>query len=288
MQIVDGTAVPPGKRGFLFSKFVYEDQLKLKTARRLDKIKDARDARGTQIAKDPDLQRMVRENVAQVREVLLQLDAPKTADLPRQAAKGAGQHQRPTSARCWRRSSPPTTRTSTAATQFFYDELAPSLELYRIRIGDTLTIKAFTRSGYVQSVNLHVYGTFQFQGLEKSTLAGALEPDGPGLVPRALRLHDRRQAARRSSSCRRPSGAHEVSRENAEAELFGTKETDNDTAEGRSAEAARQDASTANATPGRRRRRSRTSPAGLGQRLRARGPGRPGLRARRDRAAAWC
>src|SRR6201999_3317855 len=57
---------------------------------------------------------------------------------------------------------------------FFYRELAPSLELYRVRIGDILTIKSFTRSGYVQSVNVPVYGTFQFQGLEKSTLAGAL------------------------------------------------------------------------------------------------------------------
>ncbi len=28
---------------------------------------------------------------------------------------------------------------------FFYRELAPSLELYRVRIGDVLTIKAFTR-----------------------------------------------------------------------------------------------------------------------------------------------
>src|SRR6185436_15903616 len=32
MKIVDGQAIPPGKRGFLFSKFVYEEQLKLKTA----------------------------------------------------------------------------------------------------------------------------------------------------------------------------------------------------------------------------------------------------------------
>src|SRR5690348_17939846 len=30
---------------------------------------------------------------------------------------------------------------------FFYAQLAPLLELYRIRIGDTLTIKAFTKSG---------------------------------------------------------------------------------------------------------------------------------------------
>src|SRR5262249_35122302 len=30
LKIVDGTTVPPGKRGFLFAKYVYEDQVKLK------------------------------------------------------------------------------------------------------------------------------------------------------------------------------------------------------------------------------------------------------------------
>src|SRR5262245_31350091 len=80
MKIIDGTTVPPGKRGFLFSKFIYEDQLKLKSARRLDKIKEAKELRGETIAKSEELQRFVRENTAQVREVLLQLDALKTAE----------------------------------------------------------------------------------------------------------------------------------------------------------------------------------------------------------------
>ena len=48
------------------------------------------------------------------------------------------------------------------------------LELYRVRIGDVLTIKAFTQTGYLQSVNVKVYGTFEFQGLDKSPLAGAV------------------------------------------------------------------------------------------------------------------
>src|SRR5207248_1372892 len=70
MKIVEGTMVPPGKRGFLFAKNVYEEQLKLKTARRLDKLREGTESQGETIAKDPDLQRMVRENVSQVREIL--------------------------------------------------------------------------------------------------------------------------------------------------------------------------------------------------------------------------
>ena len=48
-------------------------------------------------------------------------------------------------------SSTPTTRTSTSATSVFYRDLAPLLQLYRLKVGDILTITAFTRSGYVQS-----------------------------------------------------------------------------------------------------------------------------------------
>ncbi|MEO8213728.1 MAG: ABC transporter permease, partial [Myxococcales bacterium] len=66
MKIVDGTSIPRGKRGFLFAKFTAAEQVKLKTARRLDKIKQARDDRGTTIAKDAELQRFVKENSSQV------------------------------------------------------------------------------------------------------------------------------------------------------------------------------------------------------------------------------
>ena len=263
MQIVDGTAVPPGKRGFLFSKFVYEDQLKLKSAHRLDQIKDARDARGSLIAKDLDLQRLVRENVSQVREVMLQLDAIKTADFRAKLQKELGNNNNDVGA-LLAAFFETDDHNFDRRYEFFYRELAPSLELYRIRIGDTLTIKAFTRSGYVQSVNLHVYGTFQFQGLEKSTLAGALnlmdlvsfrELYGFMTADRLKEIEQLQKAA----------GAHDVSRENAEAELFGTKETKDETVVPKPEPHGRR--VTANATPGVSPEIPDLTP-GLGQHLR--------------------
>jgi len=272
MQIVDGTAVPAGKRGFLFSKFVYEDQLKLKSAHRLDQIKDSRDGRGSLIAKDLDLQRLVRENVAQVREVMLQLDALKTADFRAKLQKELGSTNADVGA-LLASFFDTDDQSFDRRYAFFYRELAPALELYRIRIGDTLTIKAFTRSGYVQSVNLHVYGTFQFQGLEKSTLAGALNL--MDLVSfRELYGFMTADKLREIEQLQKAAGAHEVSRENAEAELFGTKQTKDDTevkpADKGGAKAGAQPHGkhvVADATPG-------VSPeipelaAGLGQRLR--------------------
>jgi FtsX-like permease family len=105
---------------------------------------------------------------------------------------------------------------------FFYRELAPDLELYRVRIGDVLTIKAFTRSGYVQSVNVPVYGTFQFQGLEKSTLAGGLNVmDLVSFRELYGFLSGDKLAEIKALHAKAGAGAKEISRENAEAELFG-------------------------------------------------------------------
>ena len=139
LKIVEGQMVPPGKRGFLFAKHVYEEQLKLKAARRLDQIKEGIEHRSETIAANLDLQRLVRENVSQVREILLQLDAPKTADFRAKLQRELGSQERDvgkllaaffqTDDDNWR-----------ARHEFFYRELAPSLELYRVRVGDILTI----------------------------------------------------------------------------------------------------------------------------------------------------
>ena len=219
MKIVDGTTVPPGKRGFLFSKFVYEDQLKLKAARRLDQIKEAKEARGETIAKSEELQRLVRENVTQVREVLLQLDALKTADFRAKLQRELGATDTDVGVLLAKFFATDDDNFA-GRYAFFYRELAPALELYRVRIGDILTIKAFTRSGYVQSVNVPVYGTFQFEGLEKSALAGGLNL--MDLVSfRELYGFLSGDKLAEIQKLQKAAGAKEVSRENAEAELFG-------------------------------------------------------------------
>ncbi|HXJ21872.1 MAG TPA: FtsX-like permease family protein [Polyangia bacterium] len=221
MRIVEGSMVPAGKRGFLFSKQVYEDQLKLKAARRLDKIKEGLDNEGLTIEKDPDLKRMVRENVSQVREILLQLDAAKTADFRAKLQRELGSQEQDVG-KLLAAFFQTDEQNFHQRYDFFYKQLAPSLELYRVRIGDVLTIKAFTRSGYVQSVNVPVYGTFEFQGLEKSTLAGALNLMDMVSFRELYGFMSGEKLAE-IQQLQKAAGAHDVSRENAEAELFGSK-----------------------------------------------------------------
>jgi ABC-type lipoprotein release transport system permease subunit len=221
MKIVEGTTIPPGKRGFLFSKWIYEEQVKLKTAHRLDLIHDAIVKRGKTIAADPDLQRWVKQNATEVKEIMLQLDSQQKSAFQAKLQRELGSQEgdvakllsdffRVDDGNIMRRY------------RFFYDELAPSLTLYRVRVGDTLTIKAFTRSGYVQSVNLRVYGTFAFEGLEDSHLAGALNL--MDMVSfRELYGFSTPERTRELAALKVSAGFKDVDRDNAEAELFGEK-----------------------------------------------------------------
>jgi ABC-type lipoprotein release transport system permease subunit len=173
MQVVDGQAVPKGHRGMLLSKYAYENQFKLKTAHRLDQIHEALTLEHKSIAKDPDLQELVKQNRSQTREIILQLDplSSQKAVAIMRAATGSKEA-------ALEKLLPVFFDTDDAnfeaRYQAFYSQLAPLLELYRLKPGETLTIKNYTKSGFVQAVNIKVYGTFQFKGLEKSGLAGAL------------------------------------------------------------------------------------------------------------------
>ncbi|MBF5044870.1 FtsX-like permease family protein [Aggregicoccus sp. 17bor-14] len=220
MEVVDGQPVPPGHRGLLLSKFFYEDQLKLKTARRLDQIQEARTLNKKTIAKDPQLQRWVKENTSQTREILYQLDPIKTRTATERLQKLLGSQEQDLG-KLLARFLETDDQNFDQRYQQFYAELAPLLDLYRIRMGDSLTITAFTRTGYVQSVNVKIYGTYQFKGLEKSALAGGLSlMDLVSFRELYGYLTDEKKAE--ISEMKKASGAKAVDRAKAEDELFGS------------------------------------------------------------------
>ncbi len=218
MRIVKGSPVPQGQRGFLIADLMHEDQMKLKTARRLDKLKDAR-ANGRLIAIDDELKRFVKENTHQTRELVLQLDGIKAAKLVK-TLQGALGSKEESLEKLLSELLATTDENFDQRYQQFYDLVVPEVQLYRVKVGDMLTIKAFTKSGYVQNVNVKVYGTFAFTGLEKSPLAGATSLMDL-MSFRELFGYLTSDKAEELKEIQKSTGAKTVSRENAEDELFG-------------------------------------------------------------------
>lgn len=218
MRIIKGAPVPQGQRGFLIADLMHEDQMKLKTARRLDKLKDAR-LNGRLIATDDELKRFVKENRHQTRELVLQLDGLKTAALVK-SLQGVLKTDEANIDVLLSQLLDTTDENFDQRYAWFYELVVPQVQLYRVKVGDMLTIKAFTKSGYVQNVNVKVYGTFAFTGLEKSPLAGATNLMDL-MSFRELFGYLTSDKAEELKEIQRSTGAKSVSRENAEAELFG-------------------------------------------------------------------
>jgi ABC-type lipoprotein release transport system permease subunit len=219
LELVDGTFVPKGRRGIMLSKFVYEDQFKLKTARRLDKIKEGVVVKGKKIKGDPDLQDLVKQNTVQTREITLQLDPESTARAVAILQKhlGSKETELPKLLGAFFNTDD---SNFLARYDLFYKDIAPMLELYRLVPGDTLTIKAYTKSGFVNAINVVIYGTFQFKGLEKSTLSGSLSLMDL-MSFRDLYGYVTPEKVAETKALQAAAGARSVSRADAEADLFG-------------------------------------------------------------------
>ncbi len=218
-EIVEGTPVPSGRRGILLGKLYAEDWLKLKTARRLDKIKDARELQGRRIDRDEELRRWVREDETQTRDILLQLDPVRAAEAAARLRRALGSSE-PDLGKLVVQLLATDDRNFDERYRIFYSELAPLLQLYSVKVGDVITIKAPAKSGYMNSVNVKVYGFVQFRGLEKSGLAGIMSLMDL-MSFRDLYGYLTREKAAEIKKLKEAAGARSIPRDAAEAELFG-------------------------------------------------------------------
>ncbi len=169
-EVVKGQMIPPGKRGFLFSEFIYERQVKNQVAMRLDFIKENLDS-GRKIKEDPKVASRIQQNMRQYKEILYQMDARQTEQLCARLREFLSVDEKEPE-KLLEQFLDMNDENFSARYQFFYDEIAPLIVLYQVRIGDVLTIQSYTRSGSATAVNVPVYGTFRFRGMEKSALAG--------------------------------------------------------------------------------------------------------------------
>jgi ABC-type lipoprotein release transport system permease subunit len=218
-EITSGGQVPSGQRGFLFNQGFYDAQLKNKVARFLDQIDKARREEGRRIATDSALQQLVERNVRQFRRVLLDLQPAAAAGLDADLATFMGM---------------PGTRAEQtlplfldvkddnfdARYAFFYAKIAPHIRLYKVKVGETLTLRAFTKSGYSRAANLKVYGTFTFKGLEGTAVASNYNIVD---IMSFRSLYGLMTPERRKEldAIKAEVGVREVARDDAEDSLFG-------------------------------------------------------------------
>ncbi|MSQ83428.1 MAG: FtsX-like permease family protein [Myxococcales bacterium] len=171
-EVVDGTQVPKGQRGFLFNKLTYEETIKHRTARRFDKIRD-RLAEGFTLKRDEDLQQWRKLNKDQMREITYQLD-DRTEPMVRQFLQKHLDNSASAIEVLLAQFMDINDDNFGARYTAFYAGIAPHLMLYSVKIGDVMTMKGFTSAGYPTTVNVKVYGTFRFKSLDKSMMAGGM------------------------------------------------------------------------------------------------------------------
>ena len=106
----------------------------------------------------------MKENTGQTRDILLQLDPVRTPRGGRGGSRRRWGPRRPIPARLVSALLDTDDANFDERYRIFYEQLAPLLQLYSVKVGDIITIKAPSRSGYVNSVNVPVYGFVEFRG----------------------------------------------------------------------------------------------------------------------------
>ena len=108
--------------------------------------------------------------------------------------------------------------------KFFYDEIAPMIKLHWFNVGDTITLRAVTKSGYYKSINVKLWGIYNFKGLEKTDLAGAANLIDMISFRELYGLMSDEMKAE-LETIRQEIDTADVDRENAEAALFGESDS---------------------------------------------------------------
>jgi ABC-type lipoprotein release transport system permease subunit len=221
-DLVKGERIPSGHRGLMFNQKFYEREIKHDVARSLDRIHRGIVEQELRIDTDPLLGTLARRVPSQYRRITYQLDAGEAAKLADElrAYLELGPEGSPSLDELVKEFLSVDDETFMDRYEAFYDLVAPKIDLYKLDVSDTVTIRTFTRSGFLKALNVKLYGVFRFKGLEGSDLAGSHNlmdlvtfRELYGLMTPAK--------ARELDRIRDEVGVQDVSRESAERALFG-------------------------------------------------------------------
>ena len=221
VRIVEGEAVPPGTRGMLVGKSFLDRRLKVGVVMNLDTIQRELQ-KGQTIATSKVLQETVARTQRQSSRILTLLapkDVPVVDEALRKAMQGGAKPGQDLQGLLFDFLAL-TDGNFAERYRIFYEVIAPRIQLYPFKVGDTITLSSFTKTGYIRSTNIKVYGIYAIEGMESSDVSSALS-----LVDLVSfrELYGQRTAAfdAELSEMKKDVGAAAVSREDAEAALFG-------------------------------------------------------------------
>ena len=219
MTMVKGERVPPQTRGIMINDRWYERIVKHFIARNLDGIRDRIRDEGVSIDTDPVLKAKVKQLRRQYQRITFQLDPQQARAVQAALATLLPEEQGDLASRIQAFLSL-TADNFEARYAFFYEHIAPRIDLYDVNVGDIITIRSYTQSGFLKALNVKFFGTFRFEGLEESNLAA-----GHSLTDLLTfrELYGLMTEAKKEelAGIRARLGIEDVASEDAESELFG-------------------------------------------------------------------
>lgn len=225
-KIVSGQSLAAGQRGILIGQKVREEQLKNLVARLFDRLYKRVIRSGMTIADDAENRRYAADLPRQYTRILNYLDRRESAELSQKLSDYKIYGDKDATDLLERLTSQLKIFLEVTDTNFkerydwFYSHIAPKIKLYEISPGESIILRSYTKSGYIKSLPLKVYGVYSFDGLEDSDLAGAINIID--LVSfRELYGQMSASAQAELSQMREKIGVKEINQENVENMLFG-------------------------------------------------------------------
>ncbi len=223
-RVVEGEVLPEGRRGLMLSKKVREDQLKNIVARLFDRLYKRSQRSGLSLESDPENRRLVQDLAKQYGQILAYLDRKEAEQLSLgldaigiQSTKADQIHRVSEQLKIFLQVD---AKNFLERHRWFYAHIAPLIKLYEISPGETILLRSYTRSGYIKSLPLKVYGIYTFEGLEDSDLAGATNVID--LISFRELFGQMTEASRQELAAMRSQiGVKDIAAEDAEAALFG-------------------------------------------------------------------
>ncbi|MBP6217074.1 MAG: ABC transporter permease [Oligoflexales bacterium] len=223
-KILSGEMMPEGTRGILLSFRFMEDFLKMITARNFDVLYRKKIETGLKIDSDPELVRIKKELAMQHRPLLIELDRQEGLDLELKLSIYLDVKTPVSLEQLLKDFLVLTDENFLSRYEWFYKNIAPLVPLYQIHVGETIVLKSYTKNGYVKSLPVKIYGTYSFEGLERSDLAGQFNITDLETF-RELYGQMSDEALKELDSMRQSMNLKEVSREDVESALFGENAT---------------------------------------------------------------